>query len=82
MSLALHLPLHRRPKFPPAPAQRVRVGLVCHCGAINHAVGIDAEIAARAELALARLRNQPYLVAALATRLESCPNIGPAGVSL
>jgi len=79
MSLALHLP--RRPHCPPAPPLPVRMGPVCHCRAINHAVGDDAKLAARAELLLARLHGNADLAASLRLRLEVCPTPGLSAVT-
>ena len=80
MTFALHLP-HRRPHCPPAPPLPVRTGLVCHCRAINHAIGWDAQLAVRAERLLARLNNNPDLVGALSMRLGPCAKQGPAEVT-
>jgi hypothetical protein len=57
------------------------MGPVCHCAAINHAVGWDSQLAVEAEKLLARLRNRADLVAALDMRLLDCPTAGPAEVT-
>lgn len=79
MSFTLHLP--RRHHCPPAPPLPVRMGPVCHCSAINHAVSAADIAAVKGERARAVKAGNSDLVDALDMRLQECGNQGPAEVT-